>query len=273
MQKLMLLLATLVLFLPNLYKQGVTPELQYDGMEKFDPSLTNITSIAQLQAYTDSVAVTKNISASSFNYVELLEWVIAKRFYHGFSHYTLQENWIAALAGKWVTVSLSCKVDPEEIMKHANAACSQQAMVMMAILRNKNIDYRSLGFPHHYAMEVLIDKQWYFFDTNMEPAITPTQRLATNWQYQNDQLKKYYDTSKHKSLDYQFGNKQVATIGPQNEVPAQRATLFHSATGIVSQFGWLLPLAIFFLKGGIKKEVPFVALMVNRKKKLVSLPV
>jgi len=244
MSKGLLILLTLLLLLPNLVQRDIHPTLSYDGKERFDPSLSRLRSVSLLENYTDSLAAVKGIERGSFAYAELLERVIEDRFYHGFSHYSPAENWIAALAGRLIKEDYSCKVDPESILQHPNAACSQQSLVMMAVLRRKGMDYRSVGFPHHYALEVYIGNDWYFFDANMEPGIRESERSLSSWQHRNDRLKPYYDSRRHTHLDYQFGQGQSALVGPVNEIPARNAALFHGLTRIAADVAWCLPLLV-----------------------------
>ena len=201
-----------------------------------------------MEKYVDEAAALKNIDINSAEYNVLLAYIISCRFYHGFSHWKLNENWIAALGEKVTGIGLSCKVQPNEIMQNPYAACSQQALVMMEILKRKKTDYRKVGFPHHYALEVKNNGRWYYFDPNMEPYMNLSQRLHEDWKESNDSLKKYYDVTKHTSLSYQFGNAQKAEFGPVNEVPAQRLWLFQSVTGVLSKTLWCFPLLFLFVR-------------------------
>ncbi len=261
----------ILLLLPNFFSAELSPVAPYNGKEKFDPTLARINSIKLLEEYTDSIATTKNITEKSFEYVELLESVIEQRFYHGFSHFTTSENWIAALAGKFIKEDYACKVQPEKIIQHANAACSQQALVMMAVLREKKINYRSLGLPHHYVMEVLINNEWFFCDANMEPGITKEQRMLSHWKHQTDILKQYYDPRRYPDLDYQFGKNQVVTVGVINEIPAQKATFFHAVTGVLSKIAWLFPLAFALFHLRIKVKKPLLYFAFAKRKPSLSL--
>ena len=271
MQKILLASFAVLLFLPNLFNKDINPVLAYDKKEKFDSRLSYINSITKLEAHTDSIAVQKNITPGNYEYVELLENVLENRFYHGFSHFALSENWIAAIAGKFIKEDYACKVQPEEILQHCNAACSQQAIVMMAVLRNKKISYRSLGFPHHYAMGVLLKNDWYFFDANMEPEISRENRRLTNWKHHNDYLKKYYDTNRFNDLDYKFGNSLLAIVGVTNEVPARNARLFDAVTGLLSKICWIFPLFLMFYRPK-PMRLPF-SFRIPKKKPSFSLSV
>jgi hypothetical protein len=240
----LLILATVALLLPNFFSVTLQSAPGYNGKEKFETHMQPLQTVAAIEDFTDTMAKKAGVQVNSFAYLAMLEGAISSRFYHGFSHYKLSENWIAAVAGKCLKEDYACKVNVAHIMQEANAACSQQALVMMEILRHKKINYRSIGFPHHYALEAQVDKEWYFFDANMEPRITAKQRSLQYWQHQSDRLKPFYSASRFPDLDFKFGIAQTATTGIVNEVPAQRAYLFHMATGILSKILWLLPLLV-----------------------------
>jgi hypothetical protein len=194
----------------------------------------------------------------------IAENVTKERFYHGFSHFTLDENWIAAVSGRFIEEGLACKVDEKEILKQNNAACSQQSIVMMWLLRKKNISYRYIGFPHHYAMEVFTGNNWYFFDADMEPAITKEQRMEGSWNLQSDILKKYYNTKRFNDLDYKFGMGLTASTGPVNEIPARKARIFQSATGWLSKILWCFPLILAFFSPSFSFS-PSISFSLKRK--------
>ena len=246
--KTLLIVAAIVLAAPNFIDYDINEKFAYNQLERFHPALVTINSVDMLEHYIDTAAVSKNIAVSSPEYIQLIAYVISCRFYHGFSHWKLNENWIAAIGEKITGIGLSCKVQPGRIMLHPYAACSQQALVMMEILRRKKIDYRKVGFPHHYALEVRNNRKWYYFDPNMEPYMNLSQRLHENWNQSNDSLKKYYDTAKHKDLSYQFGNGTKASFGTVNEIPAKRLRLFQSVTGVLSKILWCFPLIFLFIK-------------------------
>jgi hypothetical protein len=244
-KKWILLLASALLLVLNFISVELNFFPTYDGKEKLAVHLQPLQTVAALESYADTMAKKSGIATHSFAYLALLENTIANRFYHGFSHYKLSENWIAALAGKLLKEDYSCKVNTAHIMQQSNAACSQQALVMMEILRHKKIDYRSIGFPHHYALEAMADGQWYFFDANMEPRMSAQERSLEHWQHQADRLKPFYSTSRFTDLDYKLGVNRAANPGTINEEPAQHARVFHAVTGMLSKTLWLLPLFMF----------------------------
>jgi len=246
--KPILIAVSAVLLSLNFINVDINGKPAYDKKEAFNPGLSYLNSINKLEAYIDSTENATGVLPNSVQYVTVISDAIKARFYHGFSHFTIKENWLAAFSEKVVGYGLASKVQPDEIMKNENAACSQQSMVMMEILKRKKLNYRSVGFPHHYALEVQVNNKWYYFDPNMEPAINNDERLEENWKCCADNLKKYYDTGRFKDLDWKFGKQLKVTFGTINETPAGNAKLFQSATSIFSRFMWCLPLLLVFYK-------------------------
>ena len=238
----------MVLLSFNFINVDINEKLSYDHKEQFDPRLSYLNSINKLESYIDSNENIGAVSPNSIDYVVNISKAIRYRFYHGFSHFSLNENWIAAFSERVMGYGLASKVRPDDIMKHENAACSQQAMVMMEILKRKKLNYRSVGFPHHYALEVQIQGKWYYFDPNMEPNMSNSDRLEDNWKCCADNLKKYYDTSRFKDLDWKFGKNLAVTFGNINETPAGNARIFQSATNFLSRILWCFPLMIVAYK-------------------------
>jgi hypothetical protein len=85
-------------------------------------------------------------------------------------------------------------------------------------------------------------------------------------------VKQYYDPAKHSNIDYQFSNGETAAVGATNEIPAQKAAFFHMITGVLSKIGWLLPLLLLVYKGGFSIEIPFVSVMLKKKRPMIGLP-
>ncbi len=110
------------------------------------------------------------IKKNSLAYFEVLSSLVRKRFYHAYSHYSLKENWIAAVAGKFSLYDLSAIVIPDDIMQYPMAACSQQSIVMMDCFKRLGMPFRKVGMTGHYACEGFIENGWYYFDTDKEPA-------------------------------------------------------------------------------------------------------
>ena len=232
--------------IPNFIDRDINERLAYDHKEQFNPCFSYINSIDKLEQHIDSNETAASLKPNTVDYVVIIATAIRYRFYHGFSHFSLKENWIAAVSEKLLGYGLACKVKPDDIMHQEYAACSQQAMVMMEILKRKKIAYRNVGFPHHFALEVLMNGKWYYFDPNMEPKMTNDERMEDNWKCCVDKLKKYYDTSRFKDLDWKFGVNKKVTIGNINQTFAGNVRIFQSSTALFSKILWCFPLLLVF---------------------------
>ena len=249
MNKTLLISLSVFLFLPNFFNIDLFSESSYNHKEYYDPSLSYINTLHKLNQHIDSTLGKKRIACGTYEYVTGISNIVSNRFYHGYSHFTLRENWIAAVSGILIEPGMASKVHAGNIIKNPGAACSQQVIVMMAALRAKGIPYRHLGFPHHYALEVLINGKWYFFDPDMEPQMNKAQQSEDNWRHQSDSLKQYYCKGGTMRSDYTFGAGLTPHVGSVNEVPAANARLFQTTTGILSKTLGCLPLLLLFLQG------------------------
>jgi hypothetical protein len=258
MMKPLLIILSALLIAPNFIDLNINKKNEYNQKEEYIPKLLYIRSLDKLENHVDSIAADKRITQGSADYFILLESVIAQRFYHGFSHYKLNHNWVAAVSERVLGFGLACKVNPDDIMQSKSGACSQQAAVIMAIAKRKHVDYRSVGFPHHYAMEVNVDGNWYYLDPNMEPLITKEERMQQNWHGKSDELKQYYDAVKHGNLnmDNAFGMGQQPVFGATNANPAPRLKIFHSVTWFLSRSLWCAPLLFAFAYSRRKRTAP-----------------
>ena len=253
--KLTLVAISVLLLLPNFFNIHLEDKPQYDHKEGFNPSLAYINSIPKLIEVSDSIAEKDNIPQGTLTYAVTVSNIIRERFYHGFSRYPLNQNWIAACSEYICGNGLASIVKPDDILKYGYGGCSQQSIVLMEVMKKKNIDYRSVGFPHHFATELKINGNWYFFDPNMEPNILASDRLESKWNGSADSLKKYYDTARFHDMDLIFGKNLKVILGKTNGVNAPNANIFHSATMYLSKTLWLFPLIIVFYrrKKGNKK--------------------
>ena len=243
--KCLFFLLAVILFLPVFFNISPVKQPAYNNKESFDPSLTKINSIEKLTAYSDSAADKNHIQIGSLGYGVLVSSILRKRFYHGFSYYTLQKNWIAVTAQLLFGRDLAAPVNADDILKYPYAGCSQQAIVLMKVMKLKNVPYRSVGFPHHYATELNFKNNWYFFDPNMEPEIKVNEREEDKWNSSADILKKYY-TGDYEYLDWAFGKSAPIIFGKPNADPAPNASFFQTITGVLSKILWAFPLFFVF---------------------------
>jgi hypothetical protein len=223
----------------------------HTGTELFDQKLAHINSINKAIKYNDSIYDTYHHQIfDTLTYIQITSDFVKNRFYHGLSNYSIKDNWIAYLAGHSLWSHFSAIVIPDDILKHNEALCSQQTIVFLDLIRQKNIKYRTVGLgvdegPGHFLCEVYYNSDWHLYDVTKEP----------NWLA----LK-----TPHKSLNYYLGSKNelyqaysgkidslvffriISNIryGKINEMPAQKMSLFHKITKIIT---YLLPIIFLLL--------------------------
>jgi hypothetical protein len=211
--------------------------------EVFDPALVEqLRSVESVLTYTDSLALAQGVIPNTLHYGVLLNNVIKRRFYHGYSHYSLKENWIAAVAGKLFWYDLSAIVLPDDLLNYPMAACSQQSIVFIECLRRKGISVRNLGFDHHFAVEGYFDG-WYYFDPNIEPDFSQVKRASLQALLHEKKLPELYkNVMSPTEVEINFANP---VFGKVNILPAANAGFFHKVTKALSKNLWLLPFAVF----------------------------
>lgn len=234
-----------------------SPKPVYNHSEEYDPSLSGLTSLKKLEQYCDSLFSATRIETNKDryeeNYVNLVGSVIRERFYHGYSYYGFEDNYVAVLFSRMTYPGYSAIVIPDDILKYPFAACSQQSIVMMELLKTKGFTTRKISFygqkaGGHFCFEVLYNGSWHFYDPNMEPDNTVLSAynrpgIAFLASHPDILLKAYKQHPQSKVLDL-FTHY---SYGPVNQFPAPRALIFHKISKILSYSGWIFFLAAFLL--------------------------
>lgn len=226
----------------------------YNHKEDFDPLLQRLNSVNSITEYCDSLygATYSHSSASDFGklYTTLVAKVVRSRFYHGYSHYSSNNNYLSVLFSRATLDGYSAIVVPDDILKHPNAACSQQSIIMMEILRQKGFKTRKVGFQGkisgHFCLEVFFDGGWHFFDTNMEPdtaLLNAHNRpdIATLVKDKKLLLQVYGKYPAEEILDI----FPTYTYGDVNAFAAPRGIIFQQTTKVLSYTIWIFFLAAF----------------------------
>ncbi|MBL7731244.1 MAG: hypothetical protein JNM88_08710 [Chitinophagaceae bacterium] len=229
---------------------------EYNNVEEYDPSLQRINSSTSLITYCDSLynSSFSDNKGGAFerHYADIVSSVIRKRFYHGYSHYSVSDNYLSVLFSRATLDGYSAIVIPEDILKHPNAACSQQSIVMMDVLKRKGLQTRKVGFSGktagHFCFEVYYDGGWHFYDTNMEPDVALLNAhnrpdIATLVNDKELLLKAYSRYPKEKVLDV----FSAYSYGTPNAFSAPRGLIFQKAAKFLSYTLWIFFLTAFII--------------------------
>lgn len=209
------------------------PNNSPDGInlgEAYAPDLfPKLQSVDAILSYADATIGSEN--RTSLEYAEFLALTLRKRFYHGYSYYTPKDNWMAWLSGKLIWSELNAIVLPDDILKHPNAACSQQAIVLSACFEKIGIPYREVDLVGHFVLEGKIDSNWYYFDTNLEPQFVNKRKSLQELISGNELMASYANKLQEDDFRTVFSS---ITYKPENAPIALKAMIFHRVTGFLS---------------------------------------
>jgi len=242
----------------NLFFHKEKPNIVIDNSgEYFDPSLMRLNTVSRFVEYCDSVYGNKGINASDTDhYATIVSLTLRGRFYHGYSYYKLGQNFLANIFAPFIHRDLSAIVIPDDMLKHPNAACSQQSIIGMEVFRRKGFSVRKISFYNknyggHFCFEAFYAGKWHFFDPDLEPEIHTLARLG---QPPIAELAKYpqlvnalYARNKR---NYVQDEHTKYTYGKINKFPAPNARLYQYVTKYLSYtlWFWLILLYLFVRK-------------------------
>jgi hypothetical protein len=139
-------------------------------------------------------------------------------------------------------------------MKQPYAACSQQSLVMMELLKRKGFKTRKVGFDGgemvggHFCFETFYDNSWHFFDTDQEPnakLLADYNRPSIEYLLANkDILDAAYSHWQPDRLHAMFSN---FSYGKVDKFEAPNALLYQQVTKFLSYTGWIFFLVAFVL--------------------------
>lgn len=240
-------LSVFLLFL-NLLPIRLINEEGWSGYEKFNLNYQSVTTIEHLHKIIDDSAHAHHCKPKTLEYTEWVTEIIKQRFRHGYSHYYFNQNWVASVLGYVYWRDLSAVVDPNDLMLYPNAACSQQSIVMMEILKRQGVPFCKVGWNHHFTLCAWIEGGWRYYDPNMEPIMSIDQRKFNDNFLNIEFLASIYkDRINSNNIEYALG---VPKLGRINEFPAPKALLFHRVTKVISITLWIFALipAIYFYR-------------------------
>ena len=234
-------------------------EEPFSRAEAYNPSLSRLNSVKKLEQYCDSIYAQAIFSDKPVpfeqTYIDVVSDAVKDRFYHGYSYYGFNDNYVAAVVARVTMPGLAAPVIPDEILKYANASCSQQSIVMMEVLRDKSfstrkISFKSEKFGGHFAFEVFYKGAWHFNDPDMEPdtaVLNNLGRPGIDFLAKNPAIliKAYAKYPPDVTMD--LFPKFV--YGPVNKFPAKKAYLFQQITQFLTYSIWLFFLiALIFVR-------------------------
>ena len=239
---LVLLIIKVISFFSNTVEYSYTANHGL-SWEAYDPAYyLRYTTINSIIEDADENALG---SKNSLSYYEYVSNIIRFRFYHGYSYYSMKDNPIAFIAGKTVWKDLSAIVIPDDIMKHPMAACSQQSLVLMEIFKRNGVDYRKVGFKHHFTVEAFIEGQWRYYDTDMEPELAGIRTSLKDMLSKGKIVEAYKNLGWKPEEIYKFLGHP--TYGRLNANPAPRGSIFQKTCYFFTSWYFLTGLFLLLI--------------------------
>jgi hypothetical protein len=223
-----------------------------DKHDMFDSSLLWINSVDKLETYADKIFMSGNYSATdTAAYAEIVSGIVKKRFYYGYSHFGIGHNHMASAIAPFTGTELDAIVIADDILKYPNAACSQQSIVAIEILKKKGYTYRKVGFftqeyGGHFAFEIFYNKSWHFYDPTLEAPDAPVTDRPSIAELNNRQ-DLLISTYNYLGTDHVIKTFKSFFYGKENAALAPVASLFQRITSFLSFGLWLILLGSFIL--------------------------
>ncbi|PLK27562.1 hypothetical protein C0V78_12180 [Novosphingobium sp. TH158] len=202
--------------------------------ERYDPTYGDLKSVEDIVALTRS----RTTGAPLVDQVHELEEIVRNRFYHGYTRYGLRENWLAWLSARIVNPDYDALVEPSEILQYDAAACSQQALVVQAALKQMGVTYATVGVPRHFFTAAWIDNRWYIVDP-WGPVDRDRTRLHPLDEMRTEAGRKRLYITQAERQKWEILRYNAPHVTMVNQFPAPEARLFHKMTGFASNWLWL----------------------------------
>ncbi len=225
--------------------------------EDYNPALARLNTLEKFEDYCDSIYNAKNINIDKYISNEIYPGIVVEaikqKFYHGYSHFGITDNFMAkALEPIFINKPVSAIVDPEDIVKYPMAACSQQSILFNRILTDNGYNVRKVGFYKpgvggHFAQEVFYDGGWHFYDPNKEmdfAYLKTLNRPSAAFLAKNPEvLKKAYNKEAATMLQL----FPTYTYGKSNKIEGLNALIYQRITKILSYTIWIFFLSLYLI--------------------------
>ena len=229
--------------------------------EQFNEDLAFLNSFKKLKKY-----FLEKINEEKLNEIDSVifaDRLLRERFYHQNTNVQLKDNWFLYVFNFFSSnrnnSSYLSSLNPDYILRFNGAICNQQALIFQALMEEIGIEYQSVLFNisnssksfGHFSSAVMVDGNWLFIDTNLEPKYdlkdsTILKRLLNS------------DTSLFNSMypenTVQEISKGSIWLSSKNKNPAFRGRIFQEICYFVSYYAWILFFTIYLMLRSISRE-------------------
>tara|TARA_B100001113_G_scaffold236887_1_gene194776 strand:+ start:741 stop:1598 length:858 start_codon:yes stop_codon:yes gene_type:complete len=233
--------------------------------EIFDPNLGAVDSLIQLKSMIHQAIDDHDLSG--IDVPIYIDDLVRKKFLHGLATISTNGNWAIKFIDKlFPNKEIISALHPNDIVKSNRAICSQQAILFQELVKEFGFEYESVGISiplheplpddinltfNHYASAVKVENDWYYFDSNLEPAYDRsnseiyTKILAGEL----SEFNKLYPGYKFKEIKY-----GMIYTSNRNTFPAKKGVLIQQISKLVSFYGWLVLILLSFVFYRLSKK-------------------
>jgi len=246
------------------WQKGIGPNTLYttsNFQEKFNQNLSYLNTLSKLEKYFLSEIERNNLQDRQI--VSFADNLIRERFFHHDYVVRPKDNWVLHVFNSFTrhrnNSTYLSSLNPHYILKFNGAICNQQALIFQHLMKVSNIEYQSVLFnvprsPEpfgHFASAAMIDNQWIFVDTNLEPEYD-----YRNYQILDALLSEDVDLFNHLYPNHKIKElpKGSIRVAYKNENPAFYGRIFQDILYFISWYGWIASLICYFLINRFKKR-------------------
>jgi len=230
--------------------------------ESFDKKLLHLNTMKLLEEYFLSEISKNNFTTQQS--VIFADNLLRERFIHRNINIKLEDNWFLYLfnfmsSHRNDSTYLS-SLDLDYILKFDGAICNQQALIFQKLMKSIGLDYKSVLFnipryPEsfgHFASAVKIENEWFFVDTNLEPAYDSEDSTTLKALLSGDVafFNFLYPTNTVEEIPE--GAIKVDFI---NENPALYGKILQNICYFISWYGWIVCVVCYLLTNQLKKSL------------------
>ena len=229
--------------------------------EQFNEDLEFLDSLKKLKKY-----FLEKINENKLNEMDSVifaDKLLRERFYHQNTNVQLKDNWFLYVfnffSSNHNNSSYLSSLSPDYILRFNGAICNQQALIFQALMEEIEIEYQSVLFNisnssdsfGHFSSAVMVDGNWLFVDTNLEPQydlkdFTILKRLLNS------------DTSLFNSMYPENAVQEIPKgsiwLSSKNKNPAIRGRIFQEICYFISYYAWILFFTTYLMLRSISSE-------------------
>lgn len=229
--------------------------------EQFNEDLEFLDSLKKLKKY-----FLEKINENKLNEMDSVifaDKLLRERFYHQNTNVQLKDNWFLYVfnffSSNHNNSSYLSSLSPDYILRFNGAICNQQALIFQALMEEIEIEYQSVLFNisnssdsfGHFSSAVMVDGNWLFVDTNLEPQydlkdFTILKRLLNS------------DTSLFNSMYPENAVQEIPKgsiwLSSKNKNPAIRGRIFQEICYFISYYAWILFFTTYLMLRSISRE-------------------